>query len=98
MNARDTWFQSREIAEALAIRLDALEERPGEALSRFDRALALAEAADVYNAAWLTAICAESLMRIDPDHVKVSIRRYREMVRDLGYPEMTRRYEVLSGE
>jgi tetratricopeptide (TPR) repeat protein/GGDEF domain-containing protein len=94
---REGWFQSREIAEALAIRIDALENRPEEALGRFDRAVALAETADVYNAAWLTAICADSLMRIDPDHVKVSIRRYSETVQGLGYPELTRRYAALKG-
>jgi tetratricopeptide (TPR) repeat protein len=96
MKGRDTWFQSREIAEALAIRIDALENRSEEALGRFDHAIALAESADLYNAAWLTAICAESLMRIDPERVKLSIRRYREKVRGLGYPEMTRRYEALA--
>jgi tetratricopeptide (TPR) repeat protein len=96
MKGREVWFQSREIAEALAIRIAAQEDRPAEALSRFDRAIALAESADMYNAAWLTAICAESLMRIDPERVKVSIRRYRAKVRDLGYPEMTRRYEALA--
>jgi tetratricopeptide (TPR) repeat protein len=95
IEGRDSWFQSREIVEALAIRIDALENRPADALSRFERALTLAESADVYNAAWLTAICADSLMRIDPVRVKLSIKRYAETVRGLGYPEMTRRYEVL---
>lgn len=96
MQNRQDWFQGREIAEALAIRLDALDERQADALSRFERAISLAEAADLYNAAWLTAICAESLLRFDPERVKLSIRRYTTRVRDLGYPEMTRRYEALA--
>jgi tetratricopeptide (TPR) repeat protein len=96
MENRPNWFQSREIAEALIIRVDAAEGRSLDALTRFERAVALAESADLYNAAWLTAICADSLMAIDPARVKMSIIRYTERVRDLGYPEMTRRYDVLT--
>jgi len=93
---RSEWFQGREIAEALAIRIDALDGRPSDALARFERAIALAESADLYNAAWLTALCAESLLQFDPNRVKLSIRRYTDRVRGLGYPEMTRRYEALA--
>lgn len=92
------WFQGREIAEALLIRLDALDGRSEEALRRFDRAISIAESADLYNAAWMTAICADSLMAIDAIRVKTSIRRYTARVRELGYPEMTKRYEALAGE
>ena len=93
---RDSWFQNREMVEALGIRIDALEDRPVDALTRFERAVAMAESTDVYNAAWLTAICAESLIRFDRARVKVSISRYFEKLKGLGYPEMTRRYETLS--
>jgi tetratricopeptide (TPR) repeat protein len=95
LTARPDWFQGRELAEALAIRMSALAGDTISALSRFDRALALAEAADMYNAAWLTVACAEALMVFSPHQVKASIERYRERVRALGYPEMTRRYEAL---
>jgi tetratricopeptide (TPR) repeat protein len=93
---RSDWFQGREVAEALAIRIDAIEGRSTDALSRFEHAVTLAETADLYNAAWLTAICAESLLHLDPSRVRQSIRRYTERVRGLGYPEMTRRYEALT--
>jgi diguanylate cyclase (GGDEF)-like protein len=92
---RPNWFQGREISEALIIRTAAVEGRVQEAVSRFDRAVTLAEQTDVYNAAWLTAICADALRRIDPRRVNVSVTRYSEKVRSLGYPEMTRRYEAL---
>ncbi|HXT16908.1 MAG TPA: AAA family ATPase [Gemmatimonadaceae bacterium] len=95
---RPNWFQGREIAEALIIRTAAAAGRDRDALSRFDRAVALAEATDVYNAAWLTAICADSLRRIDPARVNLSVDRYSVKVRSLGYPEMTRRYDVLTAE
>ena len=96
LTGRPDWFQGRELAEALAIRMDALDGRLDEALGRFDRAVALAEGADMYNAAWLTVTCADALMSYAPDQVKASIDRYRGRVRDLGYPEMTRRYEALA--
>lgn len=93
---REEWFQGREIGEALAIKMDAFEGRWADAVTRFERALGLAEAADLYNAAWLAAICAEVLLPFDRARVKMSISRYSEKVSQLGYPEMTRRYEVLS--
>ncbi|MFI5230448.1 MAG: ATP-binding protein, partial [Gemmatimonadales bacterium] len=92
------WFQSREIAEVLLIRLDALDGRADDALRRFDRAISIAESADLYNAAWITASCADALMAIDRVRVKTSIRRLMARVRDLGYPEMTKRYEALAAE
>lgn len=92
---RDSWFQNREMVEALGIRIDALEGHPMDALTHFERALAMAESADVYNAAWLTAICAESLIPFDRARVKLSVLRYFEKLKGLGYPEMTRRYEAL---
>jgi tetratricopeptide (TPR) repeat protein/GGDEF domain-containing protein len=96
MHGRTDWFQGREIAEALAIRLAALDGQGQVALSRFETAVSLAEGADLYNAVWLTAICAESLQGLDPEGVKMSVLRYSEKVRELGYPEMTRRYELLT--
>jgi len=75
--------------------MHAFEGNTVEALSRFDRALTLAEATDMYNAAWLTVWCADALLAFAPDRVKASIERYRDRVRQLGYPEMARRYEAL---
>ena len=96
LTGRPDWFQGRELAEAFAIRMAALDGRNEEALSRFDRALALAEASDMYSAAWLTVVCADALVPIAPEAVKESIEKYRERVRALGYPEMTRRYDSLA--
>ena len=95
MESRPDWFQGRELAEALAIRIDALDGNFLEAIGRFDRTVALAERADIYSAAWLTATCAEALREFDKEAVNMSIERYRVRVKELGYPEMTRRYEEL---
>jgi hypothetical protein len=93
---RPNWFQGREIAEALIIRVAAASGDVPDALSRFDRAVGLADASDIYNAAWLTAICAEALRPFARDRVNMSVIRYYEKVRGLGYPEMTKRYEALT--
>ena len=95
MEARPDWFQGREIAEALAIRIDAADGKFEKALSHLEHAVALAESADLYNAAWLTVACAEALFDFDRDRVRACINRYSDRVRQLGYPEMTRRYEAL---
>jgi tetratricopeptide (TPR) repeat protein len=95
METRPDWFQGREMAEALAIRIDAADGRFEKALGELEHAVALAEGADLYNAAWLTVTCAEALFEFDRDRVRACINRYRDRVRQLGYPEMTRRYEAL---
>jgi tetratricopeptide (TPR) repeat protein len=93
---RPDWFQGRELAEALAIRIDAIDGRTEEALGRFDRSIALVKTTDMYIAAWLTVACADALTAFAPDQVRASIEQYRDRVRELGYPEMTRRYEALA--
>jgi tetratricopeptide (TPR) repeat protein len=92
----DHWFQGREIAEALFVRMLVADGRPIEAFARFSTAVSLAESSDVYNAAWLTAACADALFEFDESAIKSSITRYTERVKELGYAEMTKRYEVLS--
>lgn len=96
IDQRPDWFQGREIAEALFVRLAVLDGRPIEGFSRLTSALALAETSDLYSAAWLTAVCAESLGEFDRDAIRASVRRYSERVRKLGYDEMTRRYDLLA--
>jgi tetratricopeptide (TPR) repeat protein len=95
MEARPDWFQGREIAAALAVRIDAADGEYEKALSHLERSVALAETADLYNAAWLTVACAEALFDFDRERVQACINRYSDRVRQLGYPEMTRRYEAL---
>jgi tetratricopeptide (TPR) repeat protein len=93
---RTEWYQGREIVEALAVRLLAIDGRPTEAFARFVSAISLAESSDVYNAAWLTVACADALIQFNSEGVKLSILSYRDRVRRLGYAEMTRRYEALA--
>jgi tetratricopeptide (TPR) repeat protein len=90
------WFQGRELAEALFVRTLVIDGRPIEAFARFSSAVALAESSDVYNAAWLTAACADALFDFDGSAMRSSISRYTERVHELGYAELTKRYEALS--
>ena len=96
MESRPDWFQGRELVEALVIKIDALDGNLSEAIGRFDRVIVLAERADLYIAAWLTATCAAALHGLEHETVRLSIERYRVRVQELGYPEMTRRYEELT--
>jgi tetratricopeptide (TPR) repeat protein len=95
MANRPHWFQNRELVEAFFIRMAVRQGGHQEALDRFASAVSLAESSDLYCAAWLTASCADALIEIDRERVKSSIRRYGERVRELGYAEMTRRYDIL---
>lgn len=95
MGSRPDWFQNRELVEAFLVRMAVREGEHKQALERFASAVTLAESSDLYCAAWLTASCAEDLIDLDAEGVKSSVRRYGERVRQLGYAEMTRRYDAL---
>jgi len=95
LGSRPDWFQNRELVEAFFVRLAAREGASEIALKRFASAVTLAESSDLYCAAWLTASCAEDLLNFDREGVRSSIQRYSERVRELGYAEMTRRYDAL---
>ena len=97
LDRRPDWYQSRELAEALVIRVAAIDGEVDVALSRFEAALKTAEAVDVYTAVWLTLACADALNRVDAARVRLSIDRYASTVQKLGYDELTRRYTVLAG-
>ena len=96
MHDRTDWFQGRELVEALLVRVDAVEGRSVQALTRFATALSLAEGADVYSAAWLVAVCSESLAEVDAPTVDRFVDEYDARVKKLGYAEMTRRFELLA--
>lgn len=98
MQARPDWFQGRELAEALRVRLASLESTTG-AVSMFYRALALAETTDFYGAAWLIAECADILDAHDRALLRSSVNRFAPQVESQGYHGMSRRYtELLSRE
>jgi tetratricopeptide (TPR) repeat protein len=62
----DWWFQSRELLEALVIRLHAHAGEHQQALERFRAAVEKLEPTDIYAATWLTADCAATVAEHDP--------------------------------
>ncbi|HSQ32714.1 MAG TPA: AAA family ATPase [Gemmatimonadaceae bacterium] len=96
MGDRTDWFQGRELVEALFVRMDAAEGRNVQALTRFATAVSLAEAADVYSAAWLVAVCSDSLAGADQPTIERFVGEYDARVKKLGYAEMTRRFDMLA--
>jgi hypothetical protein len=94
MHARPDWFQGRELAEALRVRVAAVDSMT-EAVSMFYRALALAETTDFYGAAWLIAECADILDAHDRALLRSSVNRFAPQVQSQGYHGMSRRYSEL---
>ena len=95
VRARSDWFQGRELVEALGVRLAAVDGRMDEAMRLFDHSRTIADANDVYTAAWLTAECASVLHDEDPERVRQAVERYADPVRALGYVRLIARYDEL---
>jgi tetratricopeptide (TPR) repeat protein len=92
---RAEWFQGREAVEALAIRMEAHVGNYGGAFERLSAAVALAETADVYTAAWIIAAVAGGFPDTDGEALAGFVNRYADRVKKLGYAEMTRRFDTL---
>lgn len=95
LDRRQEWFQGREVAEALAIRLEVRAGNVEPAFDRFERTLKAADMVDAYPAVWLTLMCAPDLSRSDPIRARVAVERYAPAAERLGYPEVRRRFNVL---
>jgi tetratricopeptide (TPR) repeat protein len=87
----DWWFQGRELAEALDVRV-ALRTAGARAETRFREALALAERNDRYAAAWLLAECAGPLVAVGATAVWETVEEYAREVEALGYASLSRRF------
>jgi hypothetical protein len=96
LQGRADWYQTRELAEALIIRILVIDGAIDEAMTRFETALKSAESMDIYPAVWLTLACADALKSGDTARVKKSIDRYASTVQTLGYDALTKRYNVLA--
>jgi tetratricopeptide (TPR) repeat protein len=92
---RFEWFQGREVVEALSIRMAAQEGDHATAMEKLSAAVALAETADVYTAAWLIAAVAGAIVDPTGDLLARYVNRYADRVKKLGYAEMTRRFDEL---
>jgi tetratricopeptide (TPR) repeat protein len=96
MALRSEWFQGRELVEALRALVAASEGRPDDARRMFEAARVLADPADLFSAAWLTATCAPALFEIDHAAARAAIDRYAERVEALGFTALVRRFRELA--
>jgi tetratricopeptide (TPR) repeat protein len=94
MASHSEWFQSRELVEALAIRL-ALRSNRDEAAQLFARAVNLADTRDVYGAIWLTAEFGDVFRETAPDVVSAAVGRYRTRAEVIENPRMREQFGVL---
>ena len=88
------WFQSRELVEALPIRL-ALRRGEEGADELFRNALELADTRNVYGAAWLTAEFGLALRERMPEVVAAALERYGNRPEVLDNPFIRERFGVL---
>jgi hypothetical protein len=65
------------------------------AFERLSAAVALAETADVYTAAWIIAAVAGGFPESGGETLAGFVNRYADRVKKLGYAEMTRRFDAL---
>lgn len=96
LDRRPEWFQNREVAEALIVRVAALDRNSDRAFSRFEWVLGMAEEADPYAVAWLILACGPSLLDVDGGRMHQVITRYADKVKDLDLPQMAQRFNDLA--
>jgi tetratricopeptide (TPR) repeat protein len=95
LESRTDWFQGRELAEALLLRLQRLDGGVAEMPERLDRALTLAEPTDVYAAAWLTAEFWDDVYSVDAELMMRAARRYGTKPEVVSNPKIRDRFAVL---
>ncbi len=95
MATRTEWFQGRELLECLRVLVAAAERRNADALQQFESARVLAESADLFSAAWLTATCASALFEIDRGVTRTAMERYASRVTSLGFTTLNEKFRSL---
>ena len=92
---RSDWFQGRELVEALKVVLLAAEGRVDEAMDELEHVLPIAEASELYTAAYLTTVCAPSLHSVRPDRMSPWLKRYASQVESYGYFDISKQINDL---
>jgi predicted ATPase len=83
--SRDTWFQGRELAEALRVRMAAAEGNMEDALRIFDAALSAVERInEPYSLASLAAFCAATIYPVAPERIDTLVERYPQEMGVIG--------------
>jgi tetratricopeptide (TPR) repeat protein len=92
---RSDWFQGREFAEALAVELLVSDGRIADALKQFESAVTVAESSDLYTAAWLTATCSKTLLKLAPQRMRTWIERFKSPIEKFGYAGIAKGFKRL---
>jgi tetratricopeptide (TPR) repeat protein len=95
LERRPEWFQNREIAEALAIRLLALDGLGEVARDHFERAIEIAGFGDLYPPIWLTLACAPSVRETAPERIRQLLEENSEKAQRYGFSELSRRIATM---
>ena len=95
LTSRADWFQGRELGEALVLRLMRTDGRLEDMPEALARALALADATDVYAAAWLTVEFWDDVYPLAPEAMERAARRYGSRPEVQGNPKIRDRFAVL---
>jgi hypothetical protein len=86
-----TWYQGRELLEALEVRYLLVTDRATSAERVFDTARALAATIDEGAALWLVAECAPALMRAGRERYNEVIRAAYERAATFGLRPLSAR-------
>ena len=98
LTRRSDWFQGREFAVALRVALLVADGDSAEAIDQYEKAASFAESIDLYTAAWLTAICGQTLLPHSPEQMRTWIERFRSQVDEFGYAGIAKRFnELMAG-
>src|SRR3954462_15294754 len=95
LKKRSDWFQGREFAVALSVALLVADGESADAIDQYEKAASFAESSDLYTAAWLTAICGQTLLPHAPKQMRTWIERFRSHVEEFGYAGIAKRFNEL---
>lgn len=85
LETRDGWYQTRELAEALRVRMAAAQGKLEDALRLFDAAIVAAErSGEPYTVASLAAFCAPTIYPLSAERIDNLIARYPQEMSIIG--------------
>ena len=96
MRERAEWFQGRELAEGLRIRMMVLDGKTAEARQRLVDAITLAGPADTYGACWLVAHCASVLVTTHAEEMRELAARHATIAQSGAYTQLLGKLEAVS--
>jgi tetratricopeptide (TPR) repeat protein len=91
----EDWFQGKELIEALRLHLLLVDGEVGQAVQLFEKVLRVADPADIFAAAWLTAEFLHPLHLAAPELIEGAVRRYGPRPEVLVNKRLSSRLDVI---